>query len=62
MKQDVVKQRAPRRRVLKSGVIQAHPVGIVCTVKNISESGALLLADADENIEEFILVLCLRSW
>ncbi len=38
-------RRIPRRRVFKDGVIQARGLGTACTVRNLSDNGALLNAE-----------------
>lgn len=50
-------RRAPRRRVFKSAIIQATGIGMSCTVRNISQSGALLIANTDEPLERLTLVI-----
>jgi len=50
-------RRAPRRRVLKDGVIQANGLGTACTVRNLSHVGALLNAKMDEAPEHLTLVV-----
>jgi hypothetical protein len=48
---------APRRRVFKDGVIQANGIGTACSVRNISASGALLVVNIEEAIEQLTLVV-----
>jgi hypothetical protein len=54
---DFDKRAAPRRRVLKDGVIQAAGTGTTCTVRNISETGALLLTDLEPCPAQITLVI-----
>lgn len=44
-------RRAPRRRVFKDGVIQAKGLGTACTVRNLSDDGALLNAETAETAQ-----------
>jgi hypothetical protein len=44
-------RRAPRRRVFKDGVIQAKGLGTACTVRNLSDDGALLNSETAETVE-----------
>ena len=57
MVEDPEYRRAPRRRVFKDGVIQANGVGTVCTVRNISDTGALLIANSEETPDHLTLVI-----
>jgi hypothetical protein len=50
-------RRAPRRRVFKDGVIQAKGLGTACTVRNLSDTGALLNAEAEETPDHLTLVI-----
>ena len=50
-------RRAPRRRAFKDGVIQAKGLGTACTVRNLSDNGALLNAEAAETPEHLTLVI-----
>ena len=50
-------RRAQRRRVFKDGVVQANGLGTVCTVRNISSTGALLIASTEETPEQLTLVI-----
>ena len=51
---------AQRRRVFKDGVIQSEGVGMKCTVRNISDTGALIVA-AQETADQFTLVIVSES-
>jgi hypothetical protein len=46
-----------RRRVLKEGIIQAKGLSTVCTVRNISATGALLIADIELELDQLTLVV-----
>ena len=48
---------APRRRIFKDRVIQAKSIGAACSVRNISVSGALLIVNTEEAIEQLTLVV-----
>ena len=50
-------RRATRRRVFKDGVIQAKGLGTACTVRNLSDDGALLSAETAETPEHLTLVI-----
>jgi hypothetical protein len=50
-------RRATRRRVFKDGVIQAKGLGTACTVRNLSDDGALLNAETAETPEHLTLVI-----
>jgi hypothetical protein len=50
-------RREPRRRVFKDGVIQANGRGTVCTVRNLSHTGALLNAKMEQAPEHLTLVI-----
>jgi hypothetical protein len=50
-------RRAPRRRVFKDGVVQAKGLGMACTVRNLSDDGALLNAEIAETPEHLTLVI-----
>jgi hypothetical protein len=50
-------RRAPRRRVFKDGVIQAKGLGKACTVRNLSDTGALLNAETEETPDHLTLVI-----
>jgi PilZ domain len=50
-------RRTPRRRVFKDGVIQAKGLGTACTVRNLSDNGALLNAETGETPEHLTLVI-----
>jgi hypothetical protein len=50
-------RRAPRRRVFKDGVIHAKGLGTACTVRNLSDNGALLNAETGETPEHLTLVI-----
>jgi hypothetical protein len=50
-------RRAPRRRVFKDGVIQAKGLGTACTVRNLSDTGALLYAETEETPDNLTLVI-----
>ncbi len=56
---DGQKRSAPRQRVLKSGTISFHgAAGIDCTVRNVSETGALLEIESPVGIpNNFVLVV-----
>jgi hypothetical protein len=57
MKQNAAIPRALRRRVFKDAVIQFNGIGLACVVKNISMTGALLLASTERPIEQLTLVV-----
>jgi len=57
MGQDADHRTSLRRRVFKDGVIQADGLGMACTVRNISERGALLTASTEKAIEQLTLVI-----
>ena len=57
MGQKAIEPRAPRRRIFKDGVIQANGVGMACTVKNMSDTGALVVAHSTDFIEQLTLVV-----
>ena len=48
---------APRRRVFKNGVVQAKGLGMACTVRYLSDDGALLNAEIAETPEHLTLVI-----
>jgi hypothetical protein len=50
-------RRVPRRRVYKDGIIQARGLGAACTVRNLSDKGALLNAETGETPEQLTLVI-----
>jgi hypothetical protein len=50
-------RRATRRRVFNDGVIQAKGLGTACTVRNLSDDGALLNAEMAEIPEQMTLVI-----
>jgi hypothetical protein len=50
-------RRAPRRRVFKDGVIQAKGFGTACTVRNLSDTGALLNAETKNTPDHLTLVI-----
>ena len=54
-------RRYQRRRVLKEGVIQARGLGLDCTVRNLSATGALLIAELDGKSELDQLTLVVVS-
>jgi hypothetical protein len=56
------KRRAQRRRVLKDGTIAFGGLGIPCTVRDISDSGAALIVSAESDIpKEFVLAVVSSS-
>jgi len=50
-------RQAPRRRVFKDGVIQSKGFGTACTVRNLSDTGALLNAETEETPDHLTLVI-----
>ena len=46
-----------RRRVFKDGVIQSNGVGAKCVIRNISETGALVVADPETIADTFNLAI-----
>jgi hypothetical protein len=56
------KRRAQRRRVLKDGTIAFGGLGVPCTVRDISDSGAALVVNAESDIpKEFLLAVVSSS-